>query len=203
MPRTPIPPSLRWKVLARDGFRCRYCGAMGGDAVLVVDHVHPVVLGGRNNIDNLITACEPCNQGKGDGRYMNISDFQQRQEALDCVTGWLEHTWAAESDARWSPNEPTFLTIIQQAYDYAEAEQIVSGVGSRLRQGSFIAEASPEQICDVLLNLADWLNVSRGYADMHNEEYTEGHAAASWRNFWRDSDNTFGLLRRYPGDEYR
>lgn len=73
MSRTPIPPKVRWQVLARDGFRCRYCGATGGDAVLVVDHAQPVAHGGTDAIHNLITACEECNQGKGVARLYQRS----------------------------------------------------------------------------------------------------------------------------------
>lgn len=62
----PIRPSLRFRVLQRDGFRCRYCGISADDgAVLHVDHVHPRALGGANTMDNLVTACLPCNLGKG------------------------------------------------------------------------------------------------------------------------------------------
>jgi 5-methylcytosine-specific restriction endonuclease McrA len=31
---------------------------------LVVDHIDPVAGGASSTIDNLITSCEPCNQGK-------------------------------------------------------------------------------------------------------------------------------------------
>ncbi len=56
---------LRYSILARDMFTCRYCGARAdGGAVLVVDHIIPVALGGTDDPENLITACEPCNQGK-------------------------------------------------------------------------------------------------------------------------------------------
>jgi hypothetical protein len=55
----------RFDVLECDGFRCRYCGATSEDAKLVVDHVIPVVEGGTNDLDNLVTACHPCNAGKG------------------------------------------------------------------------------------------------------------------------------------------
>src|SRR4051812_15410387 len=55
---------LRFEVFKRDYFTCRYCGAQPPDVVLVVDHVIPVALGGPSTLDNLITACEPCNQGK-------------------------------------------------------------------------------------------------------------------------------------------
>lgn len=63
--RKPIPKSVRFRVLQRDGFRCRYCGATPPDVVLHLDHVLAVARGGGNEEDNLITACLPCNIGKG------------------------------------------------------------------------------------------------------------------------------------------
>lgn len=62
MARIGIGKRRRFLVLERDGFRCRYCGHAGE---LHVDHVVPVSRGGTNAIDNLVTACEPCNIGKG------------------------------------------------------------------------------------------------------------------------------------------
>lgn len=64
MPRTNISKKLRFEVFKRDGFVCQYCGATPPRVVLHVDHIHPVSKGGGNHIDNLITACEPCNIGK-------------------------------------------------------------------------------------------------------------------------------------------
>ena len=65
--REPIPAQLRFKVLQRDGFRCRYCGrgAREDGVVLHADHVVPVVAGGETNEGNLVTACAACNLGKG------------------------------------------------------------------------------------------------------------------------------------------
>lgn len=60
--------TLRFKVLARDGFRCVYCGrSPSEDGVkLEVDHVFPKSKGGTDSMDNLVTACWECNQGKKD-----------------------------------------------------------------------------------------------------------------------------------------
>lgn len=55
---------LRFEVLRRDGYTCRYCGAQAPDAKLTVDHVIPVALGGGDEPSNLITACVDCNAGK-------------------------------------------------------------------------------------------------------------------------------------------
>lgn len=58
---------LRFQVLERDGFRCRYCGRSVEDgAKLQLDHVHPKSKGGKWERNNLITACQECNLGKGD-----------------------------------------------------------------------------------------------------------------------------------------
>jgi hypothetical protein len=62
--RTALSKKLRFEVFKRDGFRCMYCGATPDKALLQCDHIHPVALGGENEIDNLVTACQPCNAGK-------------------------------------------------------------------------------------------------------------------------------------------
>lgn len=59
-----VSKRLRFEVLRRDGFTCRYCGAKAPDATLTVDHVTPVVLGGRDEPANLVAACTACNAGK-------------------------------------------------------------------------------------------------------------------------------------------
>ncbi len=61
-----VSRSVRFKVLERDGFTCRYCGAHGEGVVLHVDHVHPKSRGGVNAVENLVTACFDCNMGKRD-----------------------------------------------------------------------------------------------------------------------------------------
>lgn len=62
--RKPISKTVRFEVFKRDGFTCSYCGAHPPAVILHVDHIHPVAKGGTNDPDNLVTACEDCNQGK-------------------------------------------------------------------------------------------------------------------------------------------
>lgn len=57
-----VSKRVRYEVLRRDGFICRYCKA--GDKPLTVDHVIPVSLGGSDDPTNLVAACRECNQGK-------------------------------------------------------------------------------------------------------------------------------------------
>ena len=64
--RDPVAAQVRFSILQRDGFRCRYCGRPGNapGVVLHVDHVVPVAAGGATTEDNLLTACDECNLGK-------------------------------------------------------------------------------------------------------------------------------------------
>ena len=59
-----IPKALRFAVLERDGFRCRYCGRGYPDVVLELDHATSWKEGGETNLDNLVTSCFDCNRGK-------------------------------------------------------------------------------------------------------------------------------------------
>lgn len=60
------PLKIRFTVLYRDGFKCKYCGRGSDETVLQVDHIFPKSRGGENRIENYITACRDCNIGKGD-----------------------------------------------------------------------------------------------------------------------------------------
>ena len=58
--------SGKWKtqrliVLRRDSYICAYCGEPANE----VDHIQPRVLGGTDDLDNLVAACRRCNAMKG------------------------------------------------------------------------------------------------------------------------------------------
>jgi len=56
----------RQNVLARDRYRCQYCGERKPLRQLTFDHVIPRSRGGRTCWENIVTACfNPCNQLKG------------------------------------------------------------------------------------------------------------------------------------------
>ena len=59
-----INAHLRFAVLKRDGFRCVYCGATAAETTLQLDHLVPVRRGGKETLENLVTACLDCNIGK-------------------------------------------------------------------------------------------------------------------------------------------
>jgi 5-methylcytosine-specific restriction endonuclease McrA len=59
-----VRPS-RHAVFKRDRHACQYCGKRGE---LTIDHVHPRSRGGDDTWENLVAACQGCNNRKGDRR---------------------------------------------------------------------------------------------------------------------------------------
>lgn len=60
-------------ILLRDRCRCQYCGAKQTNShveservILTMDHVIPRSRGGASTWENLVAACKPCNNIKGD-----------------------------------------------------------------------------------------------------------------------------------------
>jgi hypothetical protein len=88
--RVAISKKSRFEVFKRDSFTCQYCGATPPKVILNVDHIHPVAEGGDNNMDNLITSCEPCNLGKSANLLTDIpqslkdkaSQIAEREEQI-------------------------------------------------------------------------------------------------------------------------
>jgi 5-methylcytosine-specific restriction endonuclease McrA len=69
-----VPRKFRRQVtntflFARDSYQCQYCGrhrsTLRGREFLTRDHVVPISRGGSNSWRNVVTACSPCNNRKG------------------------------------------------------------------------------------------------------------------------------------------
>ena len=56
----------RMRIYLRDKFRCQYCGQKYVAVELTLDHIVPRSRGGDNSPINIVTACLPCNNRKGD-----------------------------------------------------------------------------------------------------------------------------------------
>lgn len=66
--RREISDRQRFRILVRDGFRCKSCGASPlnqSGIELHVDHIVPWSKGGETIDDNLESKCKQCNLGKG------------------------------------------------------------------------------------------------------------------------------------------
>jgi 5-methylcytosine-specific restriction endonuclease McrA len=52
----------RKNIMKRDGLKCQYCGSTRD---LTLDHIIPRSRGGEDSWENLVTACNKCNNRKG------------------------------------------------------------------------------------------------------------------------------------------
>ena len=64
--RGKVSNKLRFEILERDGYKCRYCGRGEDECSLQIDHIRPISKGGKSTYDNLQTLCEDCNKQKDD-----------------------------------------------------------------------------------------------------------------------------------------
>lgn len=62
-----VSGELRKEVVGRSGSRCEYCrlSQTGQEATFHVDHIQPVVSGGKTELSNLALACVSCSLRKG------------------------------------------------------------------------------------------------------------------------------------------
>lgn len=107
--RKGISKKTRFEVFKRDGFRCQYCGAHPPGVLLHVDHIKAVSAGGENDMDNYVTACEPCNLGKG-ARDLSVvpqsladkaAQVAEREEQLQGYSDILEAKRQRIEDETW------------------------------------------------------------------------------------------------------
>lgn len=135
MARKAIPKRLRYAVLERDGYRCRYCGADAADAKLHVDHRMPVAKGGTNDYANLVTACVDCNLGKH--AFLPLREIAcQREHALAAVI----FQRACERFGNEVPFWRAFCTILNHC----------------------LAEVEPEPLLQIVLDAPTWDAANRG-----------------------------------------
>lgn len=92
MPASPVGHGKRFRVFARDSFRCCYCGVSAADdgVTLHIDHLIPLADGGSSEEENLVTACSECNLGKRELRIeplMGASIEEATDEALSRIEG--------------------------------------------------------------------------------------------------------------------
>ena len=134
MSRKPISKKMRFEVFKRDGFSCQYCGATPPKVILEVDHIDPVALGGGDEMDNLITACFPCNRGKAANELTAVpqsladkaAETAEREEQLAGYQAILrakrerleDDTWAVF--AHWRGQEETTQSRFQSVKRFVD-----------------------------------------------------------------------------------
>lgn len=108
-----VSKRLRYEVLRRDDFTCRYCGASAPEAKLVVDHVTPTTLGGEDVPENLVAACVDCNAGKSSvpvgadlvndvaADAMRWAAAMERAGLMQAAQSEARRLYVAQFDDRW------------------------------------------------------------------------------------------------------
>ncbi len=82
-----ISSKKRMSIFNRDGNKCLRCGTKEN---LTIDHIVPLVLGGRNRVENFQTLCKGCNEDKG-------------REVIDYRVGPIWEISVAQAVARGYP----------------------------------------------------------------------------------------------------
>lgn len=132
--RRSLSKRLRFAVLERDGFACRYCGASAPDVQLHIDHHKPVSRGGTNDAENLVTACADCNLGKHAFLPQRIIPAQRAVAYATVIFGRACERFGVEAftwdafcqiqDFCYMEEEPeNILGIVRDSATWADAKQ--------------------------------------------------------------------------------
>jgi hypothetical protein len=119
-----VTKKTRFEVFKRDKFTCQYCGRTAPDVTLQADHIDPKAKGGKDDLLNLITSCEDCNQGQSDRilsddsalkkRKRQLDQLQERREQLEMMMEWhkslidLEEQTVTELSDFWGQLAPGY-----------------------------------------------------------------------------------------------
>jgi len=136
--RQSLSKKTRFDVFKRDGFKCQYCGAHPPSVILHIDHIQPLAFDGSNDIDNLVTSCEPCNLGKGARSLLAIpqslsekaSEVEEREEQLRGYSAILEAKRERLEDETWRVMDLLFHgeDSVKRA-DFASAKNFIEKLG--------------------------------------------------------------------------
>lgn len=199
MARKSISKKTRFEVFKRDSFKCQYCGATAPEAVLVVDHIHPVSKDGADDLMNYVTACQPCNAGKSDrllsdqsavAKQKNqLDDLQARREQLEMMLQWREglkeidsfqidiasDAWS-EAAVGWSLNDKGLkeLRALLKKYGLSSVlEAIEKAAESYIRLNSD-GKATPESVSLAWPKVAGILRINAMPQEMQRLYYVKG-----------------------------
>lgn len=125
--RAGIPYHVRIAVYERDGWRCAFCGHVGGlETVsngdsLHLDHIIPWSAGGSDASVNLRTLCGPCN--------LNRSNFRDQRDRQKLPCTWYCRTCCTPDNAGDDGLNPDDCTVLAYCVtcrrtDYTDEQSI-------------------------------------------------------------------------------
>ncbi|WP_280448416.1 HNH endonuclease [Nocardia brasiliensis] len=141
-----ISKRVRYEVLRRDNFTCRYCGGSTPEVTLTVDHVIPVALGGGDDPSNLVAACKDCNAGKSSAAPDStmVADISakavqwsaaMKRAADERLTRWSERqefdAWFLGIWKSWTyggPNGDKYTVAIPSAFGQSLVQLMAAGL---------------------------------------------------------------------------
>ena len=109
-----VPRKFRRQVtntflFARDGYCCQYCGRhrreLRGREFLTRDHVVPLSRGGGNDWGNVVAACSPCNNRKGNRLPKEVG---MKLRSLPSEPNHVELVWAVR---RITPVQAKYISM--------------------------------------------------------------------------------------------
>lgn len=109
-----VPRKFRRQVtntflFARDRYRCQYCGKhrsqLRGREFLTRDHIVPTSKGGLNTWENVVTACSPCNNRKGNS---SLSEVGMHPMHPPVEPNYVELVWAVR---RITPAQAKYIQM--------------------------------------------------------------------------------------------
>jgi hypothetical protein len=121
--RERIPQGVRFDVFRRDNFTCVYCGRGSPEVTLHCDHKLAHSKGGSDDKENLVTACEDCNFGKGAKNVNRAPSARVRNDAG--LVGLFGHTRDDDGTINWQ------FEIIGKVGDDAYSIQLFSWMDGR------------------------------------------------------------------------
>jgi 5-methylcytosine-specific restriction endonuclease McrA len=86
--------------ILRDRFTCQYCSEVFASSELTFEHVIPRSRGGQTTWSNIVTACVPCNTGKGSSLHIKprrapkeptLKELLEAKRAFP--PGYLHESW--------------------------------------------------------------------------------------------------------------
>lgn len=72
--------SSQWWKRRRSVGQCYYCGKKVGSRLLTMDHIVPIVRGGKSTKGNVVPACKKCNDNKKHSLLMDWEDYIKRMK---------------------------------------------------------------------------------------------------------------------------
>lgn len=190
-----MSPRLRFAILSRDHFTCRYCGRSAPDVELQVDHVLPVAAGGTDSPENLVAACWECNQGKRDLVLSGVPhdpkpasrSFWAWQEEPFLRKEW-EEDFAEEPSSYWNPSDIRWWILVNGPYVMRHEVRFAARSGKGWAIGSRKAFGLLALRCDIMAG--DILRTSNSLRDVSYDEAA--------RHYFEDCGFDAGRLVQRP-----